>query len=132
VVGVKGIRDPVVAVVVSTVCYFYFILYGLTLITSGACSLSWLRLSSRVPPCITDDVLLLGGSNVGDVAYNIRATLTGFATSFSPPPPLQPWAEGGRCHCCGDDGEVAPTYSWSRNLKLICCILDHFLRPKLA
>jgi hypothetical protein len=40
VIGVKGIRDPIAAVVVSTTCYVCFITYGLTLVTPGTCILS--------------------------------------------------------------------------------------------
>jgi hypothetical protein len=56
VVGGKGIRDSVVAVVVSTACYFRFVSNRLSLITLGTCSLSWLRLSSRVLACVSHPI----------------------------------------------------------------------------
>jgi hypothetical protein len=64
VIGVKGIRDPIVVVVVSTVYYLHFISYGLTLIAPSMCGLCWWRLNSRVLSCITGDVLLLGASSI--------------------------------------------------------------------
>jgi hypothetical protein len=76
VVGVKGIRDSVVTVVVSTICYFHFISYRLMLITPSTCSLSWLRLSSRVLSCIISHVLLLGPSSVGGVVGNVACSIS--------------------------------------------------------
>jgi hypothetical protein len=44
IVGVKSVRDPMAAVVVSTSCYFHFISYALTLTTFCVISLHWWRL----------------------------------------------------------------------------------------
>jgi hypothetical protein len=77
VIGVKGIMDPVVTMVVGTACYLRFISYGLALITPGACGLCWWRLSSRVLSCITGDVLLLGASSIGGVVDGIARSMTG-------------------------------------------------------
>jgi hypothetical protein len=60
VIGVKGIRDPIVVVV----WVLHFISYELTLIAPSMCGLCWWRLNSRVLSCITGDVLLLGASSI--------------------------------------------------------------------
>jgi hypothetical protein len=74
IVGVKGMRDPVVAVVVSTVCYFHFVSYTSMLTAFGMVGLYRWRLSCSVLPCIGSDVLL-GTSSVscivGDVACGV-------------------------------------------------------------
>jgi hypothetical protein len=66
VVGIEGIRDPVVAVVFSTAYYFLFVSYGLLLITPSTCGLSWSRLSFRILSCITGDVPLFVRTGVSE------------------------------------------------------------------
>jgi hypothetical protein len=75
VIGVKEIRDPVVAVVVSMACYLHFISYGLTLIALSVCGLCWWRLSSHVLSCITCGVLLLGANSTGGVVGGITSSV---------------------------------------------------------
>jgi hypothetical protein len=70
----------------------------------------------------------LGTTLAAGLAAALATALTGCTTSFSPPP-LQRRVEGECCRCGGDDEEIALTYSWSRNLMPIYCILDLFLRP---
>jgi hypothetical protein len=70
VVGVKGVRDPVLAVVVSTSCYLDFISYAVKLASFctivldqrrlSSCSVSWVRsnvcLTIGSIGCVVDDV----------------------------------------------------------------------------
>jgi hypothetical protein len=96
IVGVEGIMDPVVAVVVSTTCYFHFVSYMSTLTTFGVVGLYWWRLSSSILPCIGSNVLL-GSSSisyiVGDVAYDVSSGVG--------------WRVG-----CGVSGSVGSKVDW--------------------
>jgi hypothetical protein len=79
VVGIKGVRDPVVTVVVSTPCYLHFVSYALTLATFRTISLHRQRLSSCIlswicrgipldvasVSCVVGDVAGCVGSGVG-------------------------------------------------------------------
>jgi hypothetical protein len=70
-VGIKGVRDPMVTVVVCTPCYLHFVSYALTLTTFCAISLHRRRLSSCILPWVqSGDPLDVGGIScvVGDVA----------------------------------------------------------------
>jgi hypothetical protein len=74
VVGVKGVRDPMVTVVVSTPCYLDFISYALMLTAFCAISLHWRRLSSCVLAWVWSGVPLDVGSIsciVGDVGGGV-------------------------------------------------------------
>jgi MFS superfamily sulfate permease-like transporter len=62
VVGIKGVRDPMVTVVVSMPCYLHFVSYALTLASFYAISLHWWRLSSCIVPWVCGDVPLDIGS----------------------------------------------------------------------
>jgi hypothetical protein len=73
-VGIKGARDPMVTVVVSTSCYLHFISYALTLTTFFAISLHRWRMGSCILPCVCSGVSLGVGSIscvVGDVAGSV-------------------------------------------------------------
>jgi hypothetical protein len=67
VIAIKRIRDPVIAVIISTTRYLHIISYALTLTTLAAVGLYWWRLRSCVLSCIAGDVLLLHASSVGDI-----------------------------------------------------------------
>jgi hypothetical protein len=74
VVGVKGVRDPVIAIVVSTSSYLDFISYAVVLDSLGTIGLDQRRLSSCVVPWVRSDVCLNIGSIgcvVGDVTSGI-------------------------------------------------------------
>jgi hypothetical protein len=74
IVGVKGVGDPIFAVVVSMLCYLHFVSYTLTLTTFTVVSLHWWRLGSCVLSWVCDDIFLGVGSVsciVGDVARNV-------------------------------------------------------------
>jgi hypothetical protein len=108
VVGVKGVGDPVLAVVVSTSCYLHFVSYAVTLASFCLISLDWRRLSSCNVPWVRGSVSLDVGSigcvvgNIADgvgwsagalaaglagaLATALAAGLTGCSTSFLPRP----------------------------------------------
>jgi hypothetical protein len=74
VIGIKGVRDPMIAVVVITSCYLHFVSYALMLTTFFAISLHRWRLGSCVFPWVCSGVCLGVGSIgciVGDVAHNV-------------------------------------------------------------
>jgi hypothetical protein len=74
VVGVKGVRDPVLAVVVSASSYLNFISYAVTLASFCTIGLDQRRLSSCVVSWVWSDVCLNIGSIgciVGDVTNGI-------------------------------------------------------------
>jgi tetrahydromethanopterin S-methyltransferase subunit D len=74
VVGVKGVRDPMVTIVVSTSCYLHFVSCVLTLTAFCVISLHWRRLSSFIMPWVCDGVSLDVGSIsciIGDVVGGI-------------------------------------------------------------
>jgi hypothetical protein len=52
IVGIKGVRDPMVTVIVSTSCYLHFVSYTLTLTAFRAVSLHRWRFSSCVLPWV--------------------------------------------------------------------------------
>jgi hypothetical protein len=62
VVGVKGVKDPMFAVVVSTSCYLDFISYAVTLASFCTIGLDQRRLSSYVVSWVRSDVCLNIGS----------------------------------------------------------------------
>jgi hypothetical protein len=70
VVGVKGIGNPVFAVVVSTSSYLHFISYVVMLAPFCSMSLDRRRLSSCIVSWVWDDVPLDVGS-IGCVADNV-------------------------------------------------------------
>jgi hypothetical protein len=105
VVGVKGVRDPVLAVIVSTSSYLDFISYAVTLASFRAIGLDQGRLSSCIVSwvwsgaslnvgsigCIVDDVTAalagaFAGALAAALAAGLAAGLAGCATSFSPRP----------------------------------------------
>jgi hypothetical protein len=112
-IGVKGIRDPVVAVVVSMACYLRFISYGLTLIALRACSSCWLRLSSRILSCITGDVLLLGTIKIGGVVDNIVSGKTSGISSW--------------IGCC-----IGRNIDWLHDLNLTTSLSGHGLKLSIV
>jgi hypothetical protein len=74
VVGVKGVRDPVLAIVVSTSSYLDFISYAVALASFSMIGLDQRRLSSCVVSWVRSDVFLnIGGIGcvVGDVTSGI-------------------------------------------------------------
>jgi hypothetical protein len=78
VVGIKGARDPMVAVIVSTSCYLHFVSYALTLTTFCTISLHKRRLSSCILPWVCSDVPLDVGSIsciVGDVVDYVGSSV---------------------------------------------------------
>jgi hypothetical protein len=75
VTGAKGIRDPIVTVVVSTVLHLCFISYGLTLLSTGAHGLCWWRLSSDILSYVVGGILLLGANNIGDVVGSVAGSI---------------------------------------------------------
>jgi hypothetical protein len=58
VVGVKGVRDPVLSIVVNTSSYLNFISYAVTLASLGTIGLDQRRLSSCVVSWVQSDVCL--------------------------------------------------------------------------
>jgi hypothetical protein len=74
VVGVKGIGDPMFAVVVSTSCYLHFISYAVALASFHVIGLDWRRLSSCIVSWVWGSVSLYVGSVscvVNGIAGNI-------------------------------------------------------------
>jgi hypothetical protein len=71
IVGIKGIRDPMMVVVVSTSCYLHFI--SSTLTTFSVVSLHWWRLGSWVLPWVNGVCMGVGiiSCIVGDVARSV-------------------------------------------------------------
>jgi hypothetical protein len=80
--GIKGIRDPIVAIVISMACYLHFVSYMLELTTLRAVGLQWWRLSSCVLSYVTSSVLLLGASSVGGVVFCIARGVTSGVSSL--------------------------------------------------
>jgi hypothetical protein len=76
VVGVEGIRDPMVVIVVSTVCYFHFISYASTLTALSVVGLYWRWLSPSVLPWIGGDVLL-GASIISCIVSDVSCSISG-------------------------------------------------------
>jgi hypothetical protein len=72
VVGVKGIRDPVLAVVISTSCYLDFISYAVALASLGTIGLDQRRLSSCIVSWVRSNVCLSVGS-VGCVVDDVTS-----------------------------------------------------------
>jgi hypothetical protein len=70
VVGIKSVRDPMVAVVVSTSCYLHFASYTSTLTTFSVVSLHRWRLGSCVLPWVCSGVCSIS-CIVGDVARSV-------------------------------------------------------------
>jgi hypothetical protein len=73
-VGVKGIGDPMFAVVVSTSCYLHFISYAVALASFHVIGLDWRRLSSCIVSWVWGSVSLYVGSVscvVNGIAGNI-------------------------------------------------------------
>jgi hypothetical protein len=62
VVGVKSVRDPMVAVVVSTPCYLHFVSYTSTLTAFSVVNLHCWRLDSCILPWVCSGVYLGIGS----------------------------------------------------------------------
>jgi hypothetical protein len=105
VVGIKGVRDPVLTIVVSTSSYLDFISYAVALASlcnidmdqrrRGSCVVSWIRsdvcLNVGSIGCVVGDVtsgvdlIVCWGVSTG-LAGALAAALTGCATSFSPRP----------------------------------------------
>jgi hypothetical protein len=81
VISVKGIRDPIVAVVISTSCYFQFILHVLTLTALRVIGLHWWGLSSHVLSCV-GSALLLGASSIGGIVLCIARGVTSNDSSW--------------------------------------------------
>jgi hypothetical protein len=74
VVGVKGVRDPVLVIVVSTSSYLNFISYAVALASLSTIDLDQRRRSSGVVSWVRSDICLNIGSIgciVGDVTSNI-------------------------------------------------------------
>jgi hypothetical protein len=105
VIGVKGVRDPVLAIVVSTSIYLHFISYVVALASLStidldqrrrcSCVVSWVRSDvclnigniGRVVGDVTSDVAgALATGLAGALAAALAAGLTSCATSFSPRP----------------------------------------------
>jgi hypothetical protein len=74
VVDIKGVTDPMFTVVVSTLCYFHFVSYVVTLASFCTIGLYWRRPSSCIVPELWSGVSLDVGSVgciVDDVAGGI-------------------------------------------------------------
>jgi hypothetical protein len=74
VVGVKGVRDPVLTIVVSTSSYIDFISYAVALASLGTIGLDRRRLSSCVVSWVRSDVCLSIGS-VGCVVDDVTSVI---------------------------------------------------------
>jgi hypothetical protein len=74
VVGVKGIRNPMVAVVVSTSCYLHYISYTMSLASFCAIGLDRRRLSSCIVSRVWSGISLDVGS-VGCVVNGIVSNI---------------------------------------------------------
>jgi hypothetical protein len=89
VVGIKGVRDPMFTVIVSTLCYLHFVSYVLTLACFCAIGLYRRRLSSCIMPWVWGGVSLDVGSIscvVGDVADSVGWSICqsiGYRVSWS-------------------------------------------------
>jgi hypothetical protein len=70
VVGVEGVGDPVLAVVVSTSCYLHFVSYAVTLASFCTIGLDWRRLSSCIVSWVWGGVSLNVGS-IGCVVVDV-------------------------------------------------------------
>jgi hypothetical protein len=74
VVGIEGVRVPMLMIVVSTSCYLHFVSYALTLTFFCAVGLYWMRLSSCIMPWVRGSIPLGVGSVscvIDDVASGI-------------------------------------------------------------
>jgi hypothetical protein len=74
VVGVKGIGNPMFAVVVSTSSYLHFISYAVTLASFGTIGLDWRRLSSCTVSWVWGSVSL-DVASVGCVVNGIASNI---------------------------------------------------------
>jgi hypothetical protein len=74
VVGVKGIENPMFAVVVSTSSYLHFISYVVTLNSFGTIGLDWRRLSSCIVSWVWSGVSLDVGS-IGCIVNGIASNI---------------------------------------------------------
>jgi hypothetical protein len=70
VVGIKGVRNPMLAVVVSMSCYLHFVSYAVTLASFCTIGLDWRRLSSCIVSWVWSGVPLDVGS-VGCVVDDV-------------------------------------------------------------
>jgi hypothetical protein len=70
VVGIKGVGNPMFAVVVSTPCYLHFVYYAVMLASFWTIVLYWRRLSSWIVSWVWSDVSLDVGS-VGCVVDDV-------------------------------------------------------------
>jgi hypothetical protein len=77
VVGVKGIRDPMLTVVVSSSSYLDFISYMVTLACFCTIGLDWRRLSSCVVSWVWSDIPL----NIGNVGCIVDDVISGIDRS---------------------------------------------------
>jgi hypothetical protein len=77
VVGVKGIRDPMLTVVVSSSSYLDFISYVVTLACFCTIGLDWRRLSSCVVSWVWSDIPL----NIGNVGCIVDDVISGIDRS---------------------------------------------------
>jgi hypothetical protein len=75
VVGVKGVRDPMLAVVVSTSCYLDFISYAVMLASFCTISLDQRRLSSCVVSWVRSDICL----NIGCIGCVVNDITSGIS-----------------------------------------------------
>jgi hypothetical protein len=74
VVGVKSIRDPMFAVVISTSCYLHLVSYAMVLASFRPIGLDWKRLSSCIVSWVWGSVSLDVGS-VGCVVNGIASNI---------------------------------------------------------
>jgi hypothetical protein len=70
IVCVERIRDPMIAVVVSTTFYLHFVSFASTLATFSMVGLCWRRLSSSILSWIGGDIWL-GANNIGFVVADV-------------------------------------------------------------
>jgi hypothetical protein len=75
VVGVEGVRDPMVVIVVSTMCYLHFVSYASMLASFSMVVLYWWRLSSCIFSWVSDDVWL-GASGIGYVIGDVASVIS--------------------------------------------------------
>jgi hypothetical protein len=120
VVGVKGVRDPMLAVVVSTSSYLDFISYALTLTSLRTIGLDRRRLSSCIMYWVWSNVCLNIGSVgciVDDVTSGIDRIVCGNISH------RVGWRVG-----CGVDGGV----DWLRYFVFASTFFSHLVEGTLA
>jgi hypothetical protein len=74
IVGVAGVGDPMIAVIVSTSCYLHFVSYAVTLASFCPIGLDWRKLSSSIVSWVRSCVSLNVGSLgcvVDDIASGV-------------------------------------------------------------